>query len=177
MFALTRTRVDWALRFAPGVRGGWPSGPLGFPSPLGTPSSVTEPRGGGCLARGVGLTGSSSSPCLGTPGSSVKPQQVCAGMCCVCTHAWAVRAWPGLLFLSLTFSLAPGILWFWKVPSGRAMGHTQTSPPGPEPRPGLHMLPRAGTTHPAVPPGPSLGVLPSALSGEAGCGLPSPSPD
>lgn len=121
-------------------------------------------------------------PCVWGPlGSSVGPQQVwahvCAGVCYVCAHAWSVRAWPGLLFLSLTFSLAPERLWFWKVPSGRAMGHIQTSPPVREPRPGLHMLPGAGATHPAFPPGPSPGVLPSAFSGEARHGLPSPSPD
>lgn len=80
----THTSGLWALRFALGVRGGWPSGPLGFPSPLGTPSPVTGPRGGGCLGRGVGLTGSSSPLCLGTPGQQHEATaSVCTCVCCV----------------------------------------------------------------------------------------------
>ena len=85
----THTSGLWALRFAPGVRGGWPSGPLGFPSPLGTLSSVTGPRGGGCLARGVGLTGSSSPLYLGTPGQQC---EATASVCtCVCWYVLCVH--------------------------------------------------------------------------------------
>lgn len=61
-----------------------------LPQPLGSLSSVTGPRGGGCLACGVGPTGSSSPLRLGTPGQQRgAAASVCSCVCwcvlCMCT--------------------------------------------------------------------------------------------
>lgn len=177
----THTSGLQALRFAFGVRGGWPSGPLSFPSPLGSLSSITGPQGGGCLACGVGPTGSSSPLRLGTPGQQRGATAsvgtcVCWCVLCMCTlmecesMAGPAVSEPHFQPRSRETVVLEGSLW-------QGHGPHPDLPIGPEPRPGLHMLPGARATHPAVPPGPSPGVLPSAFSGEARHRLPSPSPD
>lgn len=148
-------------------------GPLGFPQPPGHPSPVTGPQEG-CLGPWSGAAGSSSL-CPGDPWSSCNhpgPRQVCARVCAVCTRG-GVRAWPGLLFLSLTFSLAPGDCGSGRFPLAEPWAIPRPPHQGQNPGPGsLRYWGRDHTLRSPQDPLWGSCPLPASLGGRRG--LPSP---